>query len=221
MMKFYLQWEYKTKHNQQLRFTSDEVDIYHLLAYVEDIERTGRVKELRILDQDERQWSKKEIKRALSKLEDEPTRVRVYFDGGFDKQLYTAGLGVVVYYTMNEKQHRIRLNKKVTYIDNNNEAEYAALELAMKTVIYLGVEKQEIVVYGDSKNVIGEMSGEWVCYDEVGNSYGNRIEQMAKENKLTPTYTLLDRKENGEAHALASQALQDIFIESKKEVGNE
>lgn len=221
MIKFHIEWYYNTKQKKQLRFTSDEIEIYDVLGYIEDIEKTGRVKELKILDFDERSWSKKEIKRALSKVEEEPTKVELYFDGGFNKETQEAGLGAVIYYTLDSKRFRLRLNAKRTHVRDNNEAEYAALELGIKAIIDLNVKKQQITVKGDSKIVINELNGEWASFNDIANRYAENIERRLGMNKVTCQYHLIDRKENEEAHILATQALSGIFIEGKKEIANE
>ena len=43
----------------------------------------------------------------------------------------------------------------------------------------------------------------------------DRIEAAIKELKLTPTYEVIDRKQNAEADQLARQILADVPIESK------
>ncbi|BBP90198.1 hypothetical protein BsIDN1_38160 [Bacillus safensis] len=63
---------------------------------------------------------------------------------------------------------------------------------------------------------MNQLKGEWPCYDDIHNKWlDDRIEAALKELRLTPTYEVIDRKQNAEADQLARQMLADVPIESK------
>ena len=59
---------------------------------------------------------------------------------------------------------------------------------------------------------------EWPCYDEHLNHYLDQIEQKAKQMKLKLVCEPISRKQNKEAHQLATQALEGTVIDSHKEI---
>src|SRR5699024_11797205 len=65
--------------------------------------------------------------------------ISVYFDGGFDGNTRTSGLGCVIYFEQNDKSWRQRKNALVEELETNNEAEYAALHLAVQEMELIGV----------------------------------------------------------------------------------
>lgn len=95
---------------------------------------------------------------------------------------------------------------------SNNEAEYAALNLAVEQLEEMGVHHQVIKIYGDSQVVINEMNGEWAVTDSVLSTWADKIDAKLQKLGLRPEYQYIDRKLNGEADQLANQALQEVEI---------
>lgn len=154
----------------------------------------------------------KRAKKYLKSLETEPTEVEVYFDGGFNREEKLAGLGIVVYYKQNGKNYRLRTNQLAEYLTSNNEAEYAALNLAVEQLEEMGVHHQKIKIYGDSQVVINEMNGEWGVTDSVLSTWADKIDAKLQKLGIRPEYQHIDRKLNGEADQLANQALLEVEI---------
>lgn len=218
-MNIRIEWTYRhPKKKETTLFSSDWLPIETAMAIANDLEKLGRVKSLTFFDERDRTWTMKELTRYLKSLEDEPHELIAYFDGGFDIQEKTAGLGAVIYYKQNSKRYRLRNNRKIDLIGSNNEAEYAALLLVLEQIEQLNVTHQSVKIYGDSLVVINQMNDEWPCYEEDLLAWIKRIEEKAKQLGLTLVFESIPRKDNREAGQLASQALQGVEIDSKLEV---
>ncbi|MGD6966738.1 reverse transcriptase-like protein [Rossellomorea vietnamensis] len=213
-MKMKVIWNYNGKIPEKITFESDWMNRKFVDYLIEDLMRTGRAKNIIIRDEMENEWSRKEFLKLNEELEQEPENITVYFDGGYDKENALAGLGMVVYYQKGGEDFRIRKNEKLLELDNNNEAEYAALYSCMGLLEELGVHRVPCVIKGDSQVVLKQLEGEWPCYEESLNNWLDRIEAKIKSLGIRPVYEAIGRKENKEADHLANQALQDTFIHS-------
>jgi ribonuclease HI len=216
-MKLYIEWEYKFK-KQSVKFTSEYLELPTVLEMIKDIEKTGRVNKLTCFDENHEEWTKKEIEKWLKSLETEPHNIEIYFDGGFHEDTKAASAGIVIYYEKTRKKQRVRKNGSLELIDSNNEAEYAALWMAITELENLGIHHIPIQVYGDSQVVINQITGEWPCYEEQFNWWIDKIEEKVKSLGLQCSYTLIGRNENKEADQLASQALKGIQINSSQQI---
>ncbi|MGI8360844.1 ribonuclease H family protein [Bacillus cereus] len=196
-MKYKIHWLYKTKRGLQTELTTEYMNIEEVLQFAEDFEKTGRVKEFSFYDEMDAEWSLKEMKKLSKQVEEEPQEILVYFDGGYDVQTKEAGVGICVYYKKGNTNYRIRRNAYIEGIYDNNEA---------------------ITLRGDSQVVLQQLAGEWPCYDEHLNHYLDQIEQKAKQMKLKLICEPISRKQNKEAHQLATQALEGTVIDSHKEI---
>lgn len=116
-----------------------------------EVSRFPYIKDIYFEDEKGASWTLKELEKLTEELAYEPDDITVYFDGGFDKTSGRAGLGIVVYYSLGGKRHRIRKNKSLT-LQTNNEAEYAALYEALKEVQELGASRNSITIRGDSSS---------------------------------------------------------------------
>ncbi|WP_100397863.1 ribonuclease H family protein [Bacillus sp. FJAT-44742] len=217
-MKVSLEVKYKTPKGTETSFTSEEMKVEKALLIAEDLQKTGRVKEVIFVDQLQTTWTIKEIKKYVEEVETEPHNITVYFDGGFDHSSRKSGLGCAIYYEQNGKSFRMRKNAQVADLDTNNEAEYAALYFGLQELELLGVHHLPVTFIGDSQVVVNQLKGEWPCMEETLNTWAERIERKIKELGLTPEFTLVTRKKNQEADQLASQALKDIEITSTIEI---
>ncbi|WP_017727478.1 reverse transcriptase-like protein [Halalkalibacterium ligniniphilum] len=216
-MNLKIEWAYKHPKQQKesLIFTSDFLPLDEALFFVEDIEKTGRVKQVAFFDKAGTHWSKKELLRLQKERETEPHDVIAYFDGGFDKDTLRAGVGNVIYYKQNQKDWRIRENEEIKGISDNNEAEYAALLHLVQRFETLGIHHQDVIIRSDSLVVVKQMSGEWPCYEDTYVPWLERIEKQLQLLGLQPMYEIIDRHDNKEADQLATQALQGKKISSQ------
>ncbi|WP_349408179.1 reverse transcriptase-like protein [Pseudalkalibacillus sp. SCS-8] len=217
-MQVRIEFTYKTPKGIRTTFRSEEMQAEDAISMVEDLERTGRSRDIRLIDHKEHTWSLKELKEFLKGIETEPHNIVVYFDGGFDLEAKRSGLGCVIYYDQNGKSYRIRKNALVEELTSNNEAEYAALHLALKELALLDVHHLPVKLTGDSQVVINQLNGEWPVMEETLSEWADRIELTLKKLGLEPEYQLVSRKDNQEADRLASQALKEVEISSTSEV---
>ncbi|QCR32653.1 reverse transcriptase-like protein [Lysinibacillus sp. SGAir0095] len=217
-MKITIEWIYKSKNGVETVFRSDEMPPAHALTIGEDLEKTGRAKKIQFIDQHDSTWMAKELKKYIKEIDTEPHNVRVYFDGGYDIQTSNAGLGIAIYYEQNGKSFRLRRNAPASGLNSNNEAEYAALHLAIVELDLLDVHHQTVQFLGDSQVVINQMSGEWPAYEKDLASWADRIDEKLNELGITPEFELVPRKLNAEADRLATQSLQGVGITGQIEL---
>ena len=217
-MKLILEWTYKSPKGAIATFRSEAMSPAEALMIAEDVERTGRVKKLEIIDEYDSTWMIKELKKYLKELETEPHNITLYFDGGFDIQTKASGLGVAIYYEKDGKKQRLRRNAYVSGLDSNNEAEYAALHLALVELDLMDVHHQTIRIVGDSQVVINQLNGEWPAYEKNLAEWADKIEDKLRALGLKAEYELVPRKENSEADRLATQALQGTEISGVIEI---
>lgn len=213
-----MQWTYHASKKPTADFVSDWLDAGTALVITEDLEKAGRLKEVEFKDEFDTIWTKKELKKLLTEVEEEPQDVTVFFDGGFQKEQRVAGIGAAIYYRQGKKHWRIRTNLRLEQFESNNEAEYAAFYEAVRQMEELGVHHQSCLFKGDSLVVLNQLSGEWPCMEENLNKWLDRIEAQLEKLKIIPVYKPISRKENQEADRLATLALQGEVIFSKSEI---
>lgn len=213
-MKVRIDWTYKSPGNKVLQFLSEELEANEALMIAEDLERTGRTKRLQFADQHNSNWSVKELKNYVKEVETEPHDVITYYDGGFDRHTKRAGLGCVIYFSQNGKEYRLRKNAVIDELESNNEAEYAALSMAVQEIELLGVHHLPVRFIGDSRTLVNQMSGEWAVPEQTLSRWADRIDQRLEKIGVHPEYEFVPRKENAEADRLATQALSHTLIES-------
>ena len=63
----------------------------------EELEKLGKANDIYFYDEVGTSWILKELKKLTTEIEDDPHEITVYFDGGFQKDTNTAGLGVVIF----------------------------------------------------------------------------------------------------------------------------
>ncbi|WP_026581146.1 reverse transcriptase-like protein [Bacillus sp. J33] len=217
-MKYKVEWKYILKGNEDILFASDWIDSELALKVGEDIEKSGKGKDVTYYDEIGTSWSTKEMKKLLTEVEEDPHDITIFFDGGFNKETNQAGLGAVIYYKQGKKKYRVRSNELFDEMDNNNEAEYAAIYFTLNLLEEMGVHHMTCEFKGDSQVVLKQLEGEWPCYEENLNRWLDRIEEKIKKLGIHPRYTPIPRSENKEADKLAGQALQGKFINSRMQV---
>jgi len=218
MMKYKVEWKYKVKGNEAVQFTSDWLDGELALSIGEDIEKNGKGTDLFFYDERGTSWKLKELIKLLAEIEEEPHDVTAFFDGGFNKFTNQAGVGAVIYYQQGKKKYRIRTNELFKEIDNNSEAEYAAMYFAINLLEEMGASHISCEFKGDSQGVLMQLKGEWPCYDENLNRWLDRIEHKINNLSIQASFTPISRTENKEADKLATQALEGKMINSKMQI---
>ncbi|HZG73984.1 MAG TPA: reverse transcriptase-like protein [Chondromyces sp.] len=212
-MEMKIKWLYSFK-GTEVEFESNWMDKNKILFLINDLERTGRLKQVSIIDQLGNEWSKKEFMKLDKKLDEEPSDIVVYFDGGYLVDSNEAGIGIAIYYKKNGENWRLRTNDKLEQLDSNNEAEYAALYRGIGALEELGVRNTQVTFKGDSHVVLKQLAGEWPCFEEGLNRWLDRIEEKIEQLGISPVYQPIDRKQNKEADKLANQALEETFVNS-------
>ncbi|WP_046173672.1 reverse transcriptase-like protein [Domibacillus indicus] len=200
-------------------FTSDPVDRQLVLRLTDDLLKTGRAKEIEIIDELGHEWTLKEFKKLNEQLDEEPEKITVLFDGSFDVESSSAGVGTAIYYSKGGRRYRLRENAELSGLESNNEAEYAALYFAMQKLEELGVKSQPVTISGDSLTVLNQLEGDWPCYEESHARFLARIEEKMMSMRIKPLYKPIDRRHNKEADQLARQALFGTSISSNAEIG--
>lgn len=217
-MDVIIKFTYKTLRKSETVFTSEKLPAKAAILFAEDLQQTGRLKNIVFIDDREREWSLKKLKQQLAALETEAHHITVYFDGGYQIHTKIAGLACVIYYEKNGKKFRFRRNARVEGIISNNEAEYAALHLAIQELELLDVRHLPVTIKGDSKVVINQLSGEWPCYELELVAWADKIDAKLDVLGIRAIYNEIMRNENKEADKLATQALREIDILSTKEL---
>lgn len=218
MQNIRIEFTYNTPKGIEGTFSSDELMVKEAISIAEDLEKTGRTKKIMFIDHHGNEWTLKQLKKFMTEIKEEPHHITVYFDGGFNLEKKSAGLGCAIYYEQNDKKYRLRKNALVEGLESNNEAEYAALHICLKELELLGVHHLPVTFIGDSLVVINQLNGEWPCYEEELSTWIDRIEDQMEQFGIIPTYETVSRKNNREADQLATQALNEIEITSLKQI---
>ena len=217
-MKVRIEWVYSKAKGEEVTFHSEEIEASKAISIGEDLLKTGRSKTVVFNDQFDGSWSVKEMKGYLKEVETEPHNIIVYFDGGFDRETKTAGLGCVIYYDQNKKSYRIRKNAQIVGLKSNNEAEYAALHMCVQELEFLNVHHLPVRIIGDSRVVINHLTEEWPAIEKDLSNWADKIEAKMGVLNVYPDYYLVNRTANKEADQLATQALKGIEIAAESEV---
>jgi ribonuclease HI len=217
-MKMKLKFKYVSKTSSDIWFESSWFPRKETMIHIDDIMKTGRVAEIEIIDEMKNSWTRKEFIKLNKQLDKEPENIVVYFDGGFDKDSFRSGIGIVIYYDKGDEKFRIRKNEILTALENNNEAEYAALHNALILLEEIGVKNAPCTIKGDSQVVLKQLEGEWPCFDEGLNRWLDRIETIIDKMQLKITVETVNRNANKEADKLANQALLGTEVHSHKRI---
>ena len=107
--------------------------------------------------------------------------------------------------------------KKPDPNNTNNVAEYGALYYVLKYFIDSKLTDEQIIVYGDSKLVIMQMSGEWKIKDSGGKYVkGAKICRDMVRKFSNINFIWIPREQNDECDALSRKALGQIGIYDSK-----
>lgn len=217
-MKVKLTFQYKGSKTAAIRLESEWIDAKAIDLLIKDMQKTGRIHDISITDEMDREWTLKEFQKLEKKMEEEPTNPVIFFDGGFDLSSKEAGIGVVIYYNKGNETFRMRSNAKLNELESNNEAEYAALFYALELLEQLDVRHTPCLIRGDSQGVLKQLAGEWPCFEETLNNWLDKIEGKIALLGLKTQTEVIPRNQNREAHKLASQALQNNFVNSHLQI---
>lgn len=217
-MKYKLEYKYTIKKSTSVYFTSDWMTSETAIHIGEDIVKTNKGTELQYYDEIGTAWNLKELIKLTEEIEEEPHDFLIYFDGGYDINTKTAGIGVVLFFHQGKKKYRLRANEVFHELNSNNEAEYAALYHAFNLLEELEVTGVSCELRGDSQVVLKQLAGEWPCYEAELNSWLDRIEDKIKNLKVKCHFNPINRNDNKEADKLATQALQGKRIFSKMQI---
>lgn len=211
-MKLTLTVKFVIERGKNATLSSEFLPIIDAKALYSQMKKQSHIASIQLEDEYGVTWTEKELHVYLDKLQEEPHDVTVLFDGGFDVSTKKAGVGVVIYYSLQQKRYRKRVNTLLDYLEDNNEAEYAALYFAIQQMDEIGIHHQDIVIQGDSMQVIHQMNDEWPVIGDVYQNWCDRIERAIEQLGLKPIYELLPRSQNKQADKLATQALEGNSI---------
>lgn len=213
-MKLTLTVKFVIERGKTATLSSEFLPITDAKALYSQMKKQSHIASIQLEDEYGVTWTEKELHVYLDKLQEEPHDVTVLFDGGFDVSTKKAGVGVVIYYSLQQKRYRKRVNTLLDYLEDNNEAEYAALYFAIQQMDEIGIHHQDIVIQGDSMQVIHQMNDEWPVIGDVYQNWCDRIEHAIQQLGLKPIYELLPRSQNKQADKLATQALEGNSIDA-------
>ncbi len=132
-----------------------------------------------------------------------PQQLSIYCDGAIGDRREGTGLGVVI---RDEQDEIIGLTKRGLPPMTNNEAEYAALVLALKSARRF--RPQTLAIYMDSQVVVGQMQGVFAVRSPALRRWHAQACRLARRYQKV-TYTHIPREENRLADALAAEALKE------------
>lgn len=217
-MQYKIRWQYQIPEVKEVMFESEWLSRSLITDLLLDIEKTGRMKDVIIIDEMEQTWTKKEFQKQKKILDQSPSDITIYFDGNFDLDKRMGGIGNIIYYRKENEMFRVRRNSQIQEMETSGEVEYAALFQGITLLEEMKITHLPVTIKGDARGVIMQLLGEWPCYDNVLNRWLDHIEEKIKKLSIKPKYEYTTRKENKEAHKLAHQALDGILIDSCKKI---
>ena len=133
-----------------------------------------------------------------------PQQLIIYCDGGIGDRREASGLGVVI---RDQKDEIIGLVKQTMPPMTNNEAEYAALVLALQSVQRF--KPRTLQVYMDSEIVVGQMTGRFSVRSTALKRWHGQACRLVRRFEAV-TFTHIPREANRLADALANEALAAV-----------
>jgi probable phosphoglycerate mutase len=137
-----------------------------------------------------------------------PRQLLVWCDGGIGERHQGAGLGVVIRDAQGEI---IGLVKKSLPPMTNNEAEYAALVLALESVQRF--KPRTLHIYMDSQNVVGQMRGRFLVHSSKLRQWHAQAYRLVRRFEAV-TFEYTPREHNRLADALANEALLEFRVKA-------
>lgn len=131
-----------------------------------------------------------------------PQQLNIYCDGGIGEDGRATGLGVVIRDAQDEV---IGLVKRGMPPMTNNEAEYAALVMALQ-VVRQQFRPRTVQVHMDSEIVIGQMTGRFSVRSAALKQWHIQACRLTRRFKAVE-FVHIPREQNRLADALANEAL--------------
>ena len=132
-----------------------------------------------------------------------PQQLLIWCDGGIGDRQEGTGLGVVI---RDPQGEIVGLVKKSLPPMTNNEAEYAALVLALESVKRF--KPRTLHVYMDSQNVVGQMRGRYLVRSTKLKQWHAQASRLVRRFEAV-TFEYIPREHNRLADALANEALTE------------
>ena len=109
-----------------------------------------------------------------------------YFDGLCEPENPKGNIGFGAFILNPERKRIFEVSKYVpakelNYLTSNNVAEYMSIIAIFEYLIKNGLQKEKVIICGDSKLVINQMRGEWKCSGGVYEPYYRKAFEMRKE----------------------------------------
>ena len=132
-------------------------------------------------------------------------KITLYIDGAADLHSKTAGIGGVIYSSNNE----IFSFSEYLHDATNNEAEYNALILGLKSLLNLNLLNP--IIYSDSELIVKQVNGEYrVKNDRMITLYNEVINLLSSFNSWSLIHVLRDK--NKVADKLANEGRKKVNI---------
>jgi ribonuclease HI len=135
----------------------------------------------------------------------QPAELSIYCDGAIGDDGRGAGAGVVVRDGRNEI---VGLAKRGLPPMTNNEAEYAALVLALESAGRF--RPHALKIHMDSEVVVGQMQGVFAVHSPALKRWHAQACRLARRFRAV-TYVHIPRDDNRLADALAAEALREAL----------
>lgn len=123
----------------------------------------------------------------------------IYADGAISPE--RAGAGIVM---CDANSHVVLLANRILPRLTNNEAEYAALIMALEVAVQQNAHVVEVRL--DSEVIVNQMAGRFAVNSAALKSWHRQACERARRVPHL-TYTYIPRTQNGVAHALATEAV--------------
>lgn len=136
-------------------------------------------------------------------------RVEIYFDGAcHNKANKETPMGVGVYCFDHLTKEERKIEFVPLFLGTSNVAEWVGCMIAHNIALeYLnsGVGVKDIIIYGDSQNIINQVNGEWTIKKENFRQYYTYCKSLSKLSKVKIKW--IERKRNQKADALSKFAI--------------
>lgn len=198
--------------------TSDWVTLDVAMLFMERFLSHSDYQDVQAMDESDHVYTMKQLRQERENIKMAIHALSLYFDASFNHLSKLSGLGSVLTYRQGKRKVEKRKNLSSALPKTVNEAEYYSLFHGLEQLKQLDVGPQKIDIYGDSLVVINQLEGEWPIMDPTLSKWADDIEALLNTLKLQPVYHHIDRQDNKSADRLSRQAMEQISIDSSKEI---
>ncbi|MCO5601790.1 hypothetical protein L7F22_055915 [Adiantum nelumboides] len=124
----------------------------------------------------------------------------LYFDGANKRKVDKEAVGLVIY--DDESRKVFGKGLMLENVHSNIEAEYATLSLGLEWCLNLGIKR--LHTFGDALLLVKQVHGTWACRNQGLVVRLRRVKELLKRFEEA-CLLHVPRKDNQEAHALASE----------------